>query len=980
MNWRYIGIFLLNLFLLVGKLHSQEANTVQFSIAQGLPQSQVNNILFDSRGLLWIATSGGGLACFDGQNFKTIDENSGLAGNIVHDIVEGMDGKIYTVSSWGGISIINKNRLEKVIPYPEDIKAVTAIEKDGYGTIWIAGNSLSYLDQDELKVVLVEIANPVVGPANIRAMGDYLFVSANDKVFVVDVVAKKLLYTKSFDFEINVTLPISSKTILIGSSQKGLYIDEDGQLEEIKLSEKTDENLGITDIYKEGENKYWITTHNGVYHIVGDSIVELRNQLGIETFDCTTICFDAQGNAWLGTKGEGVVSIVNTPFSYYNEVKGLNKSDNFPILEDSKGRLWVGNNEEGVFIYDGKTVEQLNTSFGLPDNKVRALCEWNGYVFVGTSKGLCSIDGQNKLRLFPEFEGVYIKTLYKGTNNKLYIGTVSNGIWQMTEDLQLNRLFSESVATVSAIAQKKSGELVIGTSIGCAFQLDDKVVYNYEGLINSYIGNIVLDRNGKIWVGTDREIGRLDGQKFQSFTEKDGLTSGLVYIFYADEKGFLWVGTNKGLDRITLDNQSNIIKIKQYGYAEGFKGIEVNAKGVFENQKGEIYFSTVEGIHKYMPRYDYNFSYNTPVFISDVKLFLEPFDFTSNGGSTNWFNIPNSISLDHSQNHLTFEYFAVDYLNPEGVEYTYMLEGFDKKWSPPTESRYAVYNNLPSGQYVFKVKQAGNDFSQIASIKVYVKNPPPPFYRSIWFLLICLVAFALVIYYFTEYRTSKLKNQQAYLEAKIEERTMEIMESEKEKTVLLQEVHHRVKNNLQIIISLFRLQSHFTDNEEALDLFRNSQNRIRTMSKIHEKLYETKDLSKIEVKNYIIELVQDLVASYDIQNQVQIKHDISNCNIVLDELTPLALIINEIITNSLKYGLKDLENPVISITLIQNEIGMTELTIADNGPGFERDIWDNHESMGIELIKTLTEQLNGKISLSFENGHPHYNLKFKAKI
>lgn len=100
MNWRYIGIFLLNLFLLVGNLHSQEANTVQFSIAQGLPQSQVNNILFDSRGLLWIATSGGGLACFDGQNFKTIDENSGLAGNIVHDIVEGMDGKIYTVSSW----------------------------------------------------------------------------------------------------------------------------------------------------------------------------------------------------------------------------------------------------------------------------------------------------------------------------------------------------------------------------------------------------------------------------------------------------------------------------------------------------------------------------------------------------------------------------------------------------------------------------------------------------------------------------------------------------------------------------------------------------------------------------------------------------------------------------------------------------------------------------------------------------------------
>jgi two-component sensor histidine kinase len=359
---------------------------------------------------------------------------------------------------------------------------------------------------------------------------------------------------------------------------------------------------------------------------------------------------------------------------------------------------------------------------------------------------------------------------------------------------------------------------------------------------------------------------------------------------------------------------------------------------------------------------------------------LEDFEFNNGVKGENWFEIPESITLDHYENHLKFEYFAVDYLNPAGVEYTYFLEGFDKKWSPPTKSRYAVYNHIPPGNYVFKVKQAGNDFSQVATIGVYIKKPPPPFYKSAWFLSILLIFLALLVYYFTEYRTRKLRNQQLFLESKIEERTLEILESEREKTVLLQEVHHRVKNNLQIIISLFRLQSHFTDNEEALDLFRNSQNRIRSMSKIHEKLYETKDLSKIEIKSYLIELVEDLVTSYDINNEVKIKHDIQNCNITLDELTPLALIINEIITNSLKYGLKEVAVPTIDIKLRQNEVGFTHLVIADNGPGFDQDIWDNHQSMGVELIKTLTEQLDGEINLSFNEGHPIYELKFKAKM
>jgi len=202
--------------------------------------------------------------------------------------------------------------------------------------------------------------------------------------------------------------------------------------------------------------------------------------------------------------------------------------------------------------------------------------------------------------------------------------------------------------------------------------------------------------------------------------------------------------------------------------------------------------------------------------------------------------------------------------------------------------------------------------------------------------------------------------------------------SSEEKDVLIKEIHHRVKNNLQIIISLFRLQSHFTDNEEALELFKSSQNRIRSMSKIHEKLYETEDLSKVEMKTYIEELVDDLVTSYDVNNSVSVERHIQNCSINLNELTPFALVLNEVITNSLKYGFENVEDPCIRISLKQTVLGDTTVVISDNGPGFDNEIWENHKTMGMELIKTLTEQLDGSIILDQSSGHPVFTLKFKA--
>ncbi len=975
-TYKYIQLFIFACFFV--SINAQESNFVKYSISSGLPQSEVNEILFDSRGMLWAATSGGGVACFNGVSFSTFDESKGLAGNIVLDIEEDAKGRIFCVSSWGGISIIENNRISKIIEFSEDFPGVNSIEKDSYGRIWVAGANLGYIENDQLILVTSDLALPFVTKPNLRSVGDELLITANNKLIVLDVVNKVQKYAKTYPYNLHVAFKHNDLTYL-GTEKQGLFIDSNGVVSKIELPYgEYKKEIRITDFLVENNAKIWVTSKNGAYSIENATVDFFAEEKGGGAYELTSACFDAQGNIWFGSSGEGVVGIVNTPFSFFKNVKGLNKSDNFGVLEDHLGRVWVANNEEGIFIYDGYKVEHISQSNGLAGNSTRVLAQDSqNNVWVGTRSGLSIVSPDLSVKNQFEFKGMFVKSLLV-SEDILYVGTVSNGVWEISEG-KAKRIFENEIGNAYSLCLDANQDLVVGTNVGCYLKVDGVYQLTKKDLKNTYVGNVTLDRNGFIWVGTDRSISRWDGDHFVNYDINNGLTSDLVYVLFSDEKGFLWCGTNKGLDRISLDSKSEIAKIKHYGYEEGFKGVELNSKGFFENQNGEIYFSTVKGIHKYIPEYDFNYSYNTPVYISSIKLFLERIDDNKLvGGVKNWFGIPKNITFETNENHISFDFFAIDFLNPSGINYTYFLEGFDKQWSPPTTSRNAIYSNLAPGLYTFKVKQYGNDFSQIATINFRIKKPSPSFFSTIWFLLLCLIIFIIVIYYFTEYRTTKLRNQQAYLESKIEERTQEIKESEKEKTVLLQEVHHRVKNNLQIIISLFRLQSHFTDNEEALELFKSSQNRIRSMSKIHEKLYETEDLSKVEMKTYIEELVDDLVTSYDVNNSVSVERHIQNCSINLNELTPFALVLNEVITNSLKYGFENVEDPCIRISLKQTVLGDTTVVISDNGPGFDNEIWENHKTMGMELIKTLTEQLDGSIILDQSSGHPVFTLKFKA--
>lgn len=197
----------------------------------------------------------------------------------------------------------------------------------------------------------------------------------------------------------------------------------------------------------------------------------------------------------------------------------------------------------------------------------------------------------------------------------------------------------------------------------------------------------------------------------------------------------------------------------------------------------------------------------------------------------------------------------------------------------------------------------------------------------------------------------------------------QMLESIREKEVLLQEVHHRVKNNLQVISSILNLQSSYVKDENSLNILRESQNRIKSMSFIHESLYQTRDFSRIEFSDYILSLSNSLIHSYSLgTGRVSLKTDFEKVFLSLDQAIPCGLIVNELVSNALKYAFPEDAAGEIYLELKENKGGI-ELKIHDDGIGLpESLVVENSDTLGLQLVYTLIDQLDANISVTSKKG------------
>jgi two-component sensor histidine kinase len=237
-----------------------------------------------------------------------------------------------------------------------------------------------------------------------------------------------------------------------------------------------------------------------------------------------------------------------------------------------------------------------------------------------------------------------------------------------------------------------------------------------------------------------------------------------------------------------------------------------------------------------------------------------------------------------------------------------------------------------------------------------------------WLMVAALISFtAFGLNYYRNYRKQKLTNRQ-------------ITKQAEELKVLMREVHHRVKNNLQVIVSMLRMQARTLEDKIAIEALTNSESRLLSIAIVHEKLYKSNNLDGVLLKDYLQDLMDVLANQYQnmAPNFTFTVHDNTALITNLDTAIPLGMIVNELVTNSFKYAFTTKENAIINLQLDKLNHNNYQLTVQDNGIGFANgQLPKSSTNLGLKLVHLFTEQLNGSLKYAVDNGST-FMVSFKA--
>lgn len=248
-----------------------------------------------------------------------------------------------------------------------------------------------------------------------------------------------------------------------------------------------------------------------------------------------------------------------------------------------------------------------------------------------------------------------------------------------------------------------------------------------------------------------------------------------------------------------------------------------------------------------------------------------------------------------------------------------------------------------------------NDIQQLKTVRNRI--------LAIFFIVAFIFALIIVFYMYRGYRKKVVINELLEIQKNDAQRKTE------EKIAMLKEIHHRVKNSLQVVSSLIRLQANEIDDERISRMFEETQNRVLSIARLHEQMYNSENLKEINIKTHFTPLVKNLIEDYKIETKVNIDVNFPDVEMSSKTLVPLGLIINEMISNSLKYAFVDRPEGTIKIYIKPSNGNFFEMIIGDNGVGMAKDFdFENSSSLGTQLIHIFIEQLNGSIERLDQEG------------
>ncbi len=580
---------------------------------------------------------------------------------------------------------------------------------------------------------------------------------------------------------------------------------------------------------------------------------------------------------------------------------------NLPILCDSKNRIWIGNSEKGLFIWNEET--QQADPFPINDQLVN--------------------QGNHD---------EFISYIFEDSKNNIWVGS-QGGLNLLDEESQTFKKFQH-------------------------------VEGDFNSLSNNKINHISEDHLGNLWISTELGLSKFNtnDSSFTNYYTVDGLPSNVISSTIEDNKGNLWIATAEGISQKSPDGD-----LRNYNGQDGIMDNYFIFRAAYKDDKGRIFFGNSTGLEYFDPQQIPENKLEPEVLITSIDLFNNPI---SPGDSSKILKQAathtKSVTFTHEQSVISFHFTAINHINGHKNKFQYRLLGYDKDWRPVTDNRSTTYTNLPPGNYTFQVMACNNDgkwSTQKASLAVTIL---PPWHRTWWFKTLFTLSFlGIVLYQFLS-----LNNKRERLQNMVSERTSEIqlqkdkieaqhliLQQKNQKIEnLLRELNHRVKNNLQLVSSILNLQSRSVKDLNAKEALTDGRMRMQALSLLHQKLYVNEIDSTVNCKNYIKDLFDQIETAFK-SNYKSFEYNFKadDFSLELDKAIPLGLILNELITNSFKHVQED--KIIINLNLTKKN-GLMHFSFSDNGQGLTESLILESTSFGLSMIRSLVEQLNGKLDIS----------------
>ena len=830
-------IILLSIIVSCSNSFAQLIRFDHFDTREGLSQNNINSLIVDSTGYVWMGTIEG-ITRFDGNNFDILRSvpslPNTLEGNYIEKVSSCPNGNVWVHIQDRGLNLYDASKekfrvFEDSCFYPANALYTTSLVSALDTLLWFTDpNGLYTYNLPKNKTT--QLKSPSGRNYVIYAGHNKVLLWGNGGISLYSLTEKEKAPQEIMSQQVrNISQVFNDSLALINTGSLEILNIKTGKTKKVPYNEQLNNYLKNNEVWALAgyNNEIWLGLSSCLVQVImdGDKIDHVSkysydpfNEYSFHGQDARNFAFDKAGNLWIGTSKYGVnlYSRQKNLFSHH-PISILSKADQEvdpvrAICKSSDGTTWVGFDRLGLVRITTNNEQVLYSDIHFPGNttqsieNIRSIYEdSNGKLWIGTNKGLCNYNPKNNhiestiLRYGWEWPDVCYR-MHEFDPGKL---TVTNQFGIGIIDLKNGNLEKMQMpgnyapwSIRSITKDKKSNFWFVSGDLGmCKMTPEGELTYfTYEkdNFSDSklYSLEIVGDT---MWIGSNTGLMAFDINKEKvvaSYFEKNGLSNNLVYSTIKSDD-YLWISTNRGISRLSLKDFS----IEKYLTDNLFMD-----DAFFHDSEGQIYFGGYDGFVSFNPnQIKSNTTSPNPVitnlFINNKKIL--PGDYINKKRTlpASLLNL-NLLELDYNSNtfSLAFDAFPFDY--PDLTYFRYRLTGLSSEWvMTPANSNRAIFTNLPPGDYTFEVQASKN--AQIWSSPTQLNLAIiPPFYLTKWFKALVIFFILIVFYSIVKIRIYTIKRWNVHLEKQIKEQTQSIEEqknkiiAQKEKMVTLNKKLH----------------------------------------------------------------------------------------------------------------------------------------------------------------------------------------------